>query len=261
MSNSSQVTLDVDNHVALISMNRPPVNALTRQLIVDVIEALREAGDNEDIRAVILTSAVDKVFCAGLDLEVVSGGDGLVMRGFLEKLYIELYDVQYRLGKPSIAAVGGAARAGGMTLAVSCDMIIAADEASFGYPEIDVGIVPALHFVHLPRQVGRNKAFELLFSGEAFSAQKAYDLGIVNHVVPKNQVLTKARELALMFANKSPLVMRLGRGAWMRANDLDYRRNIENMADHLCNVIETEESQEGLKAFLEKRPPHWQADI
>jgi enoyl-CoA hydratase/carnithine racemase len=257
MTATSQVDYNVENYIATVSLNRPPVNALTRQLIVDIVAALRQAGEDDDVRVVILTSSLEKVFCAGLDLEIVSAGDAQVMRGFLEKLYMELYDVQYRLGKPSIAAVSGAARAGGMTLAVSCDMIVAADSASFGYPEIDVGIIPALHFVHLPRQIGRNRAFELLFTGESFKAQEALDLGIVNHLVPKNQVMEKAQQIAAKFARKSPLVMRMGRNAWMRANDLDYRRNIENVEETMCTIVETEESKEGLRAFLEKRPPNW----
>ncbi len=257
MTKTRLVRTTVEDHIATIAIDRPPVNALTRELIVEIISALRQAGEDNDVRAVILTSALSRVFCAGLDLSVVSGGDGLVMRGFLEKLYMELYDVQYRLGKPSIAAVNGAARAGGMTLAVSCDMIVAGESASFGYPEIDVGIVPALHFVHLPRQIGRHRAFELLFTGENFSAETAHDLGIVNHIVDDENVMEKARELAGKFAQKSPLVMRMGRNAWMRANDLDYRRAIENVAETMCAIVETEESQEGLKAFIEKRPPNW----
>src|SRR5207247_6880711 len=95
------------------------------------------------------------------------------VRGLLDKLYVELAEVQYNLGKPSIAAVGGAARGGGMTLAISCDVLIAGESATFGYPEIDLGLVPALHFVHLPRIVGRHRAFELLFSGRSFGADEA----------------------------------------------------------------------------------------
>ena len=144
-----------------------------------------------------------------------------------------------------------------MTLAVSCDVVVAGEGASFGYPEVDVGLIPALHFVHLPRQVGRHKAFELLFSAKPFSAAEAERIGLIGCVVPDDQVLDKARELARDFAAKSPAVMRIGRDAFLRANDRDYRRDIEHMAEVMCNLVETEDSKEALAAFLEKRPPRW----
>jgi len=191
---------------------------------------------------------------------VVNGVDGEGMRGFLERLYLELNDVQYRLGKPSIAAVKGAARAGGMTVAVSCNMVIAGQGATFGYPEINVGIIPALHYVHLPRIAGRHRAFEHLFLGDEFSADVALDLGIINHVVPDDQVMDKAMEIAGKLAAKSPVVMKLGRDAYMRAVDTEYRRDVENMAEAMRNVVATDDSREGLAAFMEKRPPKWQND-
>lgn len=141
----------------------------------------------------------------------------------LKSLYIDLYDAQYKLGKPSIAAVDGAARGGGMTIGVSCDVVIASEQATFGYPEIEVGLIPGIHFTHLPRIVGRHRAFELLFSGRAFPATEAQSLGIVSKVVESGEAMASARVLARSFAAKSPTVMRLGRAAFMRANDLDYR--------------------------------------
>ena len=168
--------------------------------------------------------------------------------------------MQYRLGKPSIAAVKGAARAGGMTVAVSCNMVIAGQGATFGYPEINVGIIPALHYVHLPRIAGRHRAFEHLFLGDEFSADVALDLGIINHVGPDDQVMDKAMEIAGKLAAKSPVVMKLGRDAYMRAVDTEYRRDVENMAEAMRNVVATDDSREGLAAFMEKRPPKWQND-
>ncbi len=247
----------VVDRVAEISLNRPPVNALNLDLVNQIIAALGQAREDDAVRAVIIASALDGVFCAGLDLAVVKGVDGEGMRGFLERLYFELNDVQYRLGKPSIAAVQGAARAGGMTVAVSCNMIIAGQGATFGYPEINVGLIPALHYVHLPRIAGRHRAFEYLFTGDDFGADVARDLGIINHVVPDGEVMDKARNIARKLAEKSPVVMKLGRDAYMRANDQDYRRDIENVAETMRNVVATEDSREGLAAFIEKRRPKW----
>lgn len=254
------IQYEVSERIAVISLNRAPVNALSLEFVNEFIAALRQAGDDDEVRVVIVTSALEKAFCAGLDLSVVKGVDGEGMRGFLQRLYFELNDVQYRLGKPSIAAVNGAARAGGMTVAVSCNMVIAGESASFGYPEINVGIIPALHYVHLPRIAGRHRAFEYLFTGDDFGPDVALDLGIINHVVPDDQVMEKAMEIARKLASKSPVVMKLGRDAYMRAVDTEYRRDVENMAEVMRNVVATDDSREGLAAFMEKRSPKWQND-
>jgi enoyl-CoA hydratase/carnithine racemase len=161
------------------------------------------------------------------------------------------------MGKPTIAALTGPARAAGVTLAVSCDVIVASERASIGYPEIEVGVIPAMHFVHLPRQIGRHKAFELLFTGRPISAAEAERRGLVNYVVPANEVLSKARELARALASKSPAVMQLARDSYMRVNDFEYRRAIESTVETICNIIELDDAKEGLAAFIEKRPPRW----
>jgi enoyl-CoA hydratase len=136
-------------------------------------------------------------------------------------------------------------------------VIVASETASIAYPEIAVGVIPAMHFVHLPRQIGRHKAFELLFSGKAISAADAERHGLVNCVVPQAQVMAEARRLAQEFAAKSPLIMQLARDSFMRQNDFEYRRAIENVVETICNIIATEDAQEGLDAFNEKRPPRW----
>jgi enoyl-CoA hydratase/carnithine racemase len=196
---------------------------------------------------------VPRRFCAGLDLDALRGKPTAEVRRFLDKLYVELSDAQYQLGKPSIAAVGGAARGGGMTLAISCDVLLAGESATFGYPEIDLGLVPAIHFVHLPRIVGRHRAFELLFSGRAFDAEEAAALGLVSRIVPDEQLRETAREMARMFAAKPAVAMRLARAAFMRANDHDFRRSVGDAVELFCNVAATDEAQERLRRFLEKR--------
>jgi enoyl-CoA hydratase/carnithine racemase len=253
----SEIHYEIRDRVAEIVIDRPPVNALSLELIEGVIAAFRRAAADDAARAVLLSSANPKVFCAGLDLDIVKGRPGRDMRKFLEQLYVEYNDVQYRLGKPSIAAVSGAARAGGMTLAVSCDMIVAGENATFGYPEIDVGLIPAIHFVILPKIVGRHRAFELLFGGKSFSAERAEALGLINRIVPTEDVLDEARGLAQEMAAKAPSVMRFGRNAFHRANALDLHRSIEDVADALAAVVELPEAQEGLEAFVEKRRPNW----
>jgi enoyl-CoA hydratase/carnithine racemase len=168
---------------------------------------------------------------------------------------VELADIQYHLGKPSIAAVGGAARGGGMTLAISCDVLLAGASATFGYPEIELGLVPAIHFVHLPKIVGRHRAFELLFSGRTFGAEEAFSLGLVSRIVPDEQLREEARALARALAAKSRTAMRLGRAQFLHAND--DRRGIADAVENFCKVAATADAQEGLRAFIEKRAPNW----
>ena len=189
------VRYSVSGNIAEIMLDRPPVNALSMDLIDALLAALAKARDDEAVRAVIIGSA-HKVFCAGLDLDIVRGKPGIETKKFLERLYFALNDTQYRMGKPTIAAVDGAVRAGGMTIAISCDMIIAGDACTFGYPEIDVGLIPAIHFVQLPRLVGKHQAFGPLFLGEPFDAATAFRMGLLSEVVPKGTALERAREIA-----------------------------------------------------------------
>jgi enoyl-CoA hydratase len=174
----------VAKRVAHIVLDRAPVNALSLDMIRAVIAALRQAAADDAARAVVLSSAVARHFCAGLDLAVLLGKSRDQVFEFVHALYVELHESQCNLGKPSIAAVGGSARGGGMTMAISCDVILAGQSATFGYPEINIGVLPAIHFARLPRIAGRHRAFELLFSGRTFAAQEAYELGLVSKVVP-----------------------------------------------------------------------------
>jgi len=248
------VRYTVSDAIAEITLDRAPVNALSMPLIDALLERLAKAKDDEAVRAVIIASA-HKVFCAGLDLDIVRGKRGIETKLFLERLYFALNDLQYRMGKPTIAAIDGAARAGGMTIAISCDMIIAGEGATFGYPEIDVGLIPALHFVQLPRLVGKHQAFGPLFLGDSFDAATAFRMGLLSEVVPKGTALDRARIIARRLAEKSPIVMKIGRDAFMRAVDADYRRAIEHAAESFALVATTQDCQEGLDAFVEKRPP------
>ncbi|MFM0642159.1 enoyl-CoA hydratase/isomerase family protein [Paraburkholderia metrosideri] len=239
----------VRDGIAEISMSRPPVNALDQEMLVDLLAALRRAEDDRDTRAVILHSAIAGRFCAGLDLKLASTASAEQLYDVTRKLYIELFDVQFNLGKPSISVVTGAARGGGMTVAVSSDMIVAAESATFGYPEIDNGLLPAIHYVHLPRVVGRQRAFDLLFTGRTFSATEAFGLGLINRVVPDDDVLDCARALARILASKPPEAVRRGRAAFMSALDQNYRRDIATAVENFCNVANRKEARERLLAF------------
>jgi enoyl-CoA hydratase/carnithine racemase len=255
MSEFEFVDYRVKDRIAEITMNRPPVNAINFEMARNVIDAYYKARDDDGVGAVILTSALDNAFSAGLDLKMALTMTGRELRGFIEVFYYEMHEAQYRLGKPTIAAVNAAAKAAGVTWAVSCDMIIASDTAEFGYPEINVGLIPAMHVVHLPRQVGRHNAAKLLFTGDSVSAREMWRMGVINDVVPLDQVMPEARKLARNLAGKSPLAMKLIRDAYMRANDLDYRRGMESVVETMCNLKDSEDSKEALAAFVEHREP------
>jgi enoyl-CoA hydratase/carnithine racemase len=242
----------VADGVAEILMNHAPVNALTLPMLDELLECLERAGRDDAARAVVLGSAVPGRFCAGLDLKAFARADGDGVRALLERLYTRMTDAHFNLGKPSIAAVGGTARGGGMTLAISCDMMVAERGASLGYPEIDVGVIPAIHFTHLPRIVGRHRAFELLFTGRSFDGQEALELGLATRLVADGTALQAAHALAGVLAAKPPRIMRMAREAFMRENDTDYRRGVAAAVENFCNVAATPESRAGIRAFLDR---------
>ena len=247
----------VEDNIAHVVMNRGPVNALSTELVDEILESYTAAKNDPSVRCLMLESGLPKVFCAGMDLDMMRGGNSMRIRKYLEKLYLDMHLAQYRMGKPTIAVVNGPARAAGVTVAVSCDCIIASEAASFGYPEIDVGVIPAMHYVHLPRQIGRHKAFELCFNGQPIDAITAERWNLINRVVPGNELYDEALDLAKDYAKKSPQIMQIARDSFMRANDYEYRRNIENVVETICLIMEQPDAQEGLNAFAEKREPIW----
>ena len=251
------LNIKIENSIANVSLKRSPINSFSIDFLKEILDALKDLNNNSKILAITLSSSIPKIFCAGLDLDILIDKPILEVRKFLELLYIDLWDTQYNMNKPTIAVINGAARGGGMTLAISCDMIVASDKASFGYPEIDLGLLPAIHFNHLPKIIGRYRAFDLLFSGRTFTAEEALSMGLINKKVSESNLLDEVNKIANVFAAKSPTAIKLGRAAFMRTNDLDYRRGVANAVEDFCNAAMTPDAQEGLKAFLEKRKPNW----
>lgn len=208
----------VEDNIAHVVMNRGPVNALSTELVDEILESYAAAKNDPSVRCLMLESGLPKVFCAGMDLDMMRGGDSMRIRNYLGKLYLDMHLAQYGMGKTTIAVVNGTA---GVTVAVSCDCILAGEAASFGYPEIDVGVIPAMHYVHLPRQIGRHKAFELCFNGQPIDAVTAERWNLINRVVPNNELYDEALGLAKDYAKKSPQIMQIARDSFMRANDYE----------------------------------------
>lgn len=257
----NHVRYSVEDQVALITLARPPLNAFSISFLDEIIAALRRASADASVRAVVLSSEIPKMFCAGLDLDIILSADEAAIRGFLNRLYIELWDVQCALGKPSIAVVEGAARGGGMTLAISCDMVIAGESASFGYPEINLALPPAIHFAHLHRIVGRYRAFDLLFTARTFDARQALDLGLCSRVVSPGKALDEAISMARQIAEKSSAAIAFSRAAFHREADRTYTDAVARAVDDFCALAVGPHAQEGLRAFLEKRKPVWPTEL
>lgn len=248
---------EVRERIAEIHLCHAPVNALDADMLDALIDALERANADANVRAVLLASDIPGRFCAGLDMKKLLASSPTRVHALLSRLYVKLYDAQFNLTKPSISVVSGAVRGGGMTVAISSDMIVAASNATFGYPEIDVGVLPAIHYAHLPAIVGKHRAFDLLFTGRTFSAQEAHALGLVARVEDEAQLLDRARQLAQSLANKPPQVLAMGRRAFVYANDNDYRRKLATAVEVFCNAAATPDAAEGLAAFVDKRAPDW----
>lgn len=243
--------------IARVTLNRPEVrNAINLELITDYNEALSSARKDPAVRVVVITGA-GSAFSSGIDLAFHRGKSVIEFRSFMEKLYWEMTDLQYNMGKPTIAAVNGPVLAAGCTLAFSCDMVIASEKARIGYPEINVGLIPAMHLVMLPRLVGKHKAFELAFTGEPIPAKEAERLGLINRAVPHEQFEVVVDEMAKKLAAKSPLVTKYCREAFYRGLDVEFRKAIADAADVLCILYNSEDRLEGMSAFVEKREPKW----
>jgi enoyl-CoA hydratase len=251
------VRCETQDGVAQILLDNPPVNGIDDALLDTLMARLREAGADPKVRAVVLGSAVPGRFCGGLDLREFRTRTPERAHQIVEKLYVKLFETTSSLSKPVIAAITGAVRGGGMSIAITCDMIVAAEDSTFGYPEMEVGLLPAIHYNHLPRIVGRNRAFDLLFTGRVFQAREALEMGLVNRIVPEPQVLGCARELATLFAGKSAALMHLGKGAFARATDNGYRSAAAAAVDLVSTVFGTPDCAEGLRAFDERRAPRW----
>lgn len=253
MNASALVRYQVQDGIAQILMDHAPVNAMTVPLLDALLAAFERAAADDGVNVVVLGSAVPGRFSAGLDLKAFAQGDWENSRALLERLYTRFTDLQFRLGKPSIAAVNGTARGGGMTLAISCDMMVVERNATLGYPEIDVGVIPAIHFTHLPRIVGRHRAFDLLFTGRTFSPDEGQTLGLVTRVVDEGTSLSAALELASVLAAKPQRVLRMAREMFMREIDSDYRKGVAAAVENFCNVAQTRESRAGIEAFVARQ--------
>jgi enoyl-CoA hydratase/carnithine racemase len=253
-----ELLYDVDAGVATVTLNRPEQrNALSAQLLTELVDAMRRVRDDEDVRAVVLTGAGDKAFCAGADLGGFAADLPLVDKHFGSDLFLEFFRLMPRLGKPSLCAANGHVLAGGLGLALSCDLVIAREGATFGTPEINVGAFPYMIMSIIYRNVPRKRVNEMILLGERLSAEEAVSYGLANKVVPAEEFEGAVAEWAAKLASKSPVLMRLGHDAMYRQQDMALDDALEYLRSQLSLTFTTEDIREGVQAFFEKREPQW----
>ncbi|HSD23015.1 MAG TPA: enoyl-CoA hydratase-related protein [Solirubrobacterales bacterium] len=255
---AEELLYDVEDGVATLTLNRPDQrNALNGELLAALVDAMKRVRDDDEIRAVVLTGAGEKVFCAGADLGGFAADVPLVDKHFASDLFLEYFRLMPRLGKPSLCAANGHVLAGGMGLALSCDLLIAKEGARFGTPEINVGAFPYMIMSIIYRNVPRKKVNEMMLLGEQISAEEAVEYGIANKVVPPDQFHDAVRDWATKLASKSPVLMRLGHDAMYRQQDMGLDDALEYLRSQLSLTFSTEDIKEGVSAFFEKREPEW----
>jgi cyclohexa-1,5-dienecarbonyl-CoA hydratase len=247
------ILLEKNDGVAKIVINKPPLNILDIETIEEMNRALAGLRVDDEVKVVVVTAAGTKAFSAGVEVADHIGDRLPKMVEVFTRLFIELIAVD----KPTVAVVNGIALGGGCEVIAGCDMAVAAETAQFGQPEIKLGVYPPPASVLFPRLMGQKKAFELILSGDSIDAKEAERIGLVNKVVPAEELEAAASEYVKRFASNSGLALSQARRALYRNLDLELHKALEVTGIDSEAVMAGENSVEGLKAFLEKRKPVW----
>jgi len=242
--------------IATITINRPQaLNALNEETLREIMTRLRDAEEDENVRVVVITGAGDRAFSAGADLNMMKNVSP-VRAVELSRLGQQLCDQIEASGKPVIAAINGYALGGGLEIAMACDLRVASENAQLGQPEVNVGLIPGWGGTQrLPRFVGKGTAKEMIFTGKRIDAKTAERLGLVNLVVPADQLKSKVKELALELTNKPPIAIRLSKALINDSTETRPEAGLWQEAEAFGIVASTEDFKEGVTAFLEKRKP------
>jgi enoyl-CoA hydratase len=253
------LTMELADHVATVTFDRPPVNAVDLEALAEIRDMFTTVADDREVRVVIFTAAGERAFIAGADLK------GIDLRQVDDvpawqvtdsgRLARDAFWAVYDCPVPVIAAVNGVAIGAGLGFVALCDMIISVPEARFGTTEINVGLLGAS--AHLQLLVGRQRAREMFLTGELVSAEELHRLGAVKELVPRASLLDRARELAAVFAAKSPIALRLAKEAMNRTEFMPLKDAYRTEQDYTRRLIGFEDAAEARQAFLEKRPPEW----
>ena len=250
---SDDLICETRGNTTLLTINRESRrNAISQEMITAFLTHLERLDQDPEVRAVCITGAGDKAFCSGADLAgTLSGQDR--MAG--PRNYAALLKRMAAFGKPLVARVNGSCLAGGLGLMLSCDIVIARNDASFFTPEINVGIFPMMVGALLYRHVGRKRALDMVLTGRRISAPEAERLGLVTRAVEPERLDQDVNETLQLLASKSPIGTRIGKEAFRVMSDMPFDEAVDYLCEALGRVIATEDAQEGMNAFLEKRAP------
>ncbi len=255
MSETPLVLTEIHGQVGLIRLNNPKAyNALSPELLRQLMDTLEALDADERVGAIVITGN-EKVFAAGADIKAMSQASAVDM---LVGGYVDLFDRIRAVRKPIIAAVAGWALGGGFELAMACDMIVAAENARFGQPEINLGVIPGAGGTQrLTRTVGKYLAMEMVLNDRRLTAEEAARFGLVNKVAPKETYLDEALKLAQAIAERAPIAVRLGKEAVNYALESTLTAGLAYERRLFYLLFATEDQSEGMDAFLNKRPPEW----
>jgi enoyl-CoA hydratase len=256
------ILLEISEGIATISVNRPKaLNALNPQVMEEIGAALKDIGQNKDVRAAILTGTGDKAFVAGADIGSMAKQTPLEAKRFGAAGQEVLFAME-AMEIPIIAAVNGFALGGGTEIAMACDFIYASEKAKFGQPEINLGIIPGFGGTQrLARLVGKGWARELCLTGVIISAQEAKEIGLVNKVFPAETLMEETRKTAKLMASKGRAALRAIKQTVNRGFDVDLRNGCAMEVDAFAVAFTSPDAKEGLTAFLEKRKPDFKGEI
>ena len=254
----AEVLVGVREAVATVSLNRPEQrNPLSAAMMRDLRAAFDWCKHEPAIAVVVLTGAGDRAFCAGADLGAFSGAQSTLELHHGRHALVDLFIEMSELGKPIVGRINGHALAGGFGLACACDLLVAVDTATFGTPEINVGVWPMMIQAVLSRNLPRKVLMEMLALGDRWSATQLQHYGVVNRVAAADRLDDVTNELAARLAAKSTAIMRLGRDSFYRQQDMEFNGALEYLNSMVTLVTLTEDSAEGREAFFEKRPPKY----
>ena len=249
------ILIEKEDGVGIIFLNRPKaLNALNETLLFEIITALETFDSDGDIRAIVVKGN-DKVFAAGADIKQMAEASAVEM---YQSKFIPLFDRIMAIRKPVIAAVSGWCLGGGNELAMSCDMIIASESAKFGQPEINLGVIPGAGGTQrLTRAVGKAVAMEMVLNNRTLSAAEALNFGLVNYVLPVEEYMDKAKKLAKEIAGRAPLAVQHGKMTVNLAFETPLSDGLKDERNAFNFLFATEDQNEGMAAFIEKRKPEW----
>lgn len=245
-----------ETFVGTITLNRPDqMNTFTTDLSQDLYDALLEMDSDDAVRVILLKGA-GRAFCAGIDVNELFGKTAQEYRAWIEHMERPLVTIS-KLSKPVIAQVQGVAAANGMGLMAACDLAIAAKNTKMGLTAINVGLNCVGPVIPVSKSIGRKKAMELLLYGDLIKAPEAMDMGLINRVVPKEDLEQEARAWAESLAKRSPVALQIAKKAYYAAEDMNYDKQFEYMNEAFARLCTTEDAKEGVSAFFEKRNPQW----